>query len=75
MNRPLDRLVPACSQLLDAAVASGEIRPDIDAYGLMRGIGNLCVGSEGDSRYDAGRMVELLVAGLRLTSKQSARPC
>jgi AcrR family transcriptional regulator len=61
----LDRLVPVCAQLLDAAAAAGEIRPGIDAYGLMRGIGNLCVGTDGDSRYDARRMVELLIAGLR----------
>jgi AcrR family transcriptional regulator len=61
----LDRLVPVCAQLLDAAAAAGEIRPDIDAYGLLRGIGNLCAGAGGDSRYDARRMVGLLVAGLR----------
>ncbi|MFD9407451.1 TetR/AcrR family transcriptional regulator [Streptomyces sp. NPDC059989] len=63
----LDRLLPVCTQLLDAAVASGEIRSDLDlsAYQLMRGVGNLCVGADGDPRYDARRMVELLVAGLR----------
>jgi AcrR family transcriptional regulator len=61
----LDRLVPVCAELLDAAVAAGEIRSDVRAYGLMRGIGNLCVGIDGDSRYDARRMVELLLAGLR----------
>ncbi len=60
----LDRLVPVCAQLLAAAAAAGEIRPDVDAYGLLRGIGNLCVGVEGDSRYDARRMVEILIAGL-----------
>jgi len=61
----LDRLMPVCAQLLDAAAAAGEIRPDIDAYGLMRGIGNLCVGADGDPRYDARRLVGLLIAGLR----------
>jgi AcrR family transcriptional regulator len=60
----LDRLVPVCAQLLDAAAAAGEIRPDVDAYGLLRAIGNLCVGSDGDSRYDARGMVGLLIAGL-----------
>ena len=60
----LDRLVPVCAQLLDAAAAAGEIRPDMDAYELMRGIGNLCAGIDGDSRYDARRMVGLLIAGL-----------
>ncbi|WTW95797.1 TetR/AcrR family transcriptional regulator [Streptomycetaceae bacterium NBC_01309] len=61
----LDRLVPVCAQLLDAAVASGEIRPDIEAYQLMRGIGNLCIGADSDPRYDARRLVALLVEGLR----------
>jgi AcrR family transcriptional regulator len=60
----LDRLVPVCAELLDAAAAAGEIGRDIDAYGLLRGIGNLCVGVDGDSRYDARRMVGLLIAGL-----------
>ncbi|MFD4870038.1 TetR/AcrR family transcriptional regulator [Streptomyces sp. NPDC058412] len=62
----LERLVPACAQLLDAATASGEIRSDIDAYQLLRGVGNLCIGAESDPRYDARRLVALLVAGLRL---------
>ncbi|MFC0505262.1 TetR/AcrR family transcriptional regulator [Micromonospora costi] len=62
----LDRLVPVCAQLLDAAATAGEIRSDIDAYALLRGIGNLCVGAGNDPRYDARRMVGLLVAGLRL---------
>ncbi|GHE85790.1 TetR family transcriptional regulator [Streptomyces spiralis] len=61
----LDRLLPVCTQLLDAAAASGEIRSDIDAYHLMRGIGNLCIGADSDPRYDARRVVALLVAGLR----------
>ncbi len=61
----LDRLVPVCAQLLDAAAAAGEIRPDLEAYELMRGVGNLCIGADSDPRYDARRLVELLVAGLR----------
>lgn len=62
----LDRLVPVCAQLLDAAVAAGEIRPDVEAYELLRGVGNLCVGASDNSRYDARRMVDLVIAGLRL---------
>ncbi|MEU9284272.1 TetR/AcrR family transcriptional regulator [Streptomyces sp. NPDC048275] len=61
----IDRLVPVCTQLLDAAAASGEIRSDLEAYELMRGVGNLCIGAENDPRYDARRLVELLIAGLR----------
>ncbi|WP_436971256.1 TetR/AcrR family transcriptional regulator [Micromonospora chersina] len=63
----LDRLVPVCDQLLAAAVAAGEIRPDLDAYGLLRGVGNLCIGAGNDPRYDARRLVRLLVAGLRVS--------
>ena len=60
----LDRLVPVCAQLLGAAADAGEIRPGTDAYGLLFGIGNLCAGAGGDSRYDARRMAGLLIAGL-----------
>jgi AcrR family transcriptional regulator len=61
----LDRLVPVCAQLLDAAADAGEIRPDVEAFGLLYGVGNLCAGVDVDSRYDARRMVKLLIAGLR----------
>ena len=61
----LDRLLPVCTRLVDAAVAAGEIRADVQAYELMRGVGNLCIGAEHDPRYDARRVAGLLVAGLR----------
>ncbi|HTK08317.1 MAG TPA: helix-turn-helix domain-containing protein [Ktedonobacteraceae bacterium] len=60
----LDRLVPVCAQLLAAAAEAGEISADIDALELMYGIGNLCVGADKDPRYNARRMVKLLIAGL-----------
>ena len=62
----IDRLLPVCAQLLDAAIAAGEIRPGLDAYELLRGVGNLCIGADSDPRYNARRMVELVIAGLRL---------
>jgi AcrR family transcriptional regulator len=61
----LDRLVPVCAQLLDAAADSGEIRSDIKAYELMRGVGSLCASGRGDPDYDARRLAGLLVDGLR----------
>ncbi|MFJ8472793.1 TetR/AcrR family transcriptional regulator [Kitasatospora sp. NPDC094011] len=61
----LDRLLPVCAELLAAAAAAGEIRPGVDAYPLLRGVGNLCIGADSDPRYDARRLVGLLVAGLR----------
>lgn len=61
----LDRLVPVCAQLLDAAVDADEIRPGTHAYELMRGIGNLCIGRDSDPRYDPRRLVDLLLKGLQ----------
>ena len=61
----LDRLVPVCAELLDAAARAGEIRTDIEALELMRGVGNLCIGADKDPGYDARRLVALLLAGLR----------
>jgi len=63
----LDRLMPVCAQLLDAAAAAGEIRPGMEAYALLRGVGNLCVGADSDPRYDARRLIGLLIAGLLRT--------
>jgi len=62
----LDRLVPVCAQLLDAAAGAGEIEPDTDAFGLLYAVGNLCAGVDSDSRYDARHMVKVLICGLRL---------
>jgi AcrR family transcriptional regulator len=60
----VDRLVPVCAELLDAAVHAGEIRPGMDALQLMHAVGNLCIGADHDPHYDARSMVELLIAGL-----------
>ncbi|MDX6280432.1 MAG: hypothetical protein QOH03_1503 [Kribbellaceae bacterium] len=62
----IDRLVPVLAQLLDAA--ADEIRPDLEAFELMFAVGNLCAGADYDTtRYDARRMVDVLVAGLRVS--------
>lgn len=62
----LERLLPVGTQLLDGAVAAGEIRGGVDAYAFLRAIGNLCMGGGGDPRYDARQLVGLLLAGLRV---------
>jgi AcrR family transcriptional regulator len=62
----LDRLVPVCAQLLDAAATAGEILPDMDAFELMRGVGSLCAGADNNPHYDPRRMAAVLIAGLRL---------
>ncbi len=61
----LDRLLPVCAQLLDAAVEADEIRPGTKPYELMRGIGNLCIGRDNDPRYDPRRLIALLLQGLQ----------
>ncbi|WP_436736797.1 TetR/AcrR family transcriptional regulator [Streptomyces sp. BBFR102] len=61
----LDRLVPVCAELLDSAARAGQIGSGVQAYELMRGIGNLCAGYDDDPRYDPRRLVELLLQGLR----------
>ena len=60
----LDRLTPVATRLIEAAVAAGEIRADVEAYALMRGVGNLCIGAENDPRYDARQLVGVFIAGL-----------
>jgi AcrR family transcriptional regulator len=64
----LDRLVPVCAELLEAAAGAGEIVADVGALWLMRGVGNLCIGADTDPDYDARRLVQLIVAGLRARS-------
>ncbi len=63
----VERLVPVCAQLLEAAAAAGEARMDLDAYEVLRGVGNLCIGATDSARYNPRRVVGFLVAGLRPT--------
>lgn len=60
----LERLVPACAHLLDAAARAGEIRPDLDALALMRGVGGLCIGADHLQDYDPRRLITVLLDGL-----------
>ena len=60
----LDRLLPVCEKIITAAVEAGEIHQGVDAFELMYGAGNLCVGAGTDPRYDARRLVRLLIKGL-----------
>ena len=62
----IDRLVPVARQLVEAAAAAGEIRSDLDASELLRGVGNLCAGAGSDPSYNPRHLVELLIAGLRV---------
>lgn len=55
------RLNPALKGLLDAAIASGEMRSDVDPAELLLAAANLAHGNPDEGR----RMVKLLVDGLR----------
>ena len=61
----LERLVPVCGELLDAAAAAGEIHSGLEAVELMRGVGSLCIGADRVCGHDPRRLVEVLIAGLR----------
>ena len=60
----LDRLRPVIAALIEAADAAGQIRRDVDPFGFLYAVGNLCAGDRGNPHYDARGMVHLLVAGL-----------
>lgn len=60
-----ERLHPALRSLLDAAIAAGTARPDIDAKELLSAVASLSVSSHGESLDQSRRMVDLLIDGLR----------
>jgi AcrR family transcriptional regulator len=59
------RLLPAFRTLLDAAVAAGEIRADIDADDLLYAVANLYRHDQNADPDRVGRMIALLIDGLR----------
>ena len=59
------RLLPALRTLLDAAVAAGEVRADVEPDDLLRAVASLCMQAHGAQGDHAPRMVALLVDGLR----------
>jgi AcrR family transcriptional regulator len=70
----LDKLVPACGLLVEAAVAQRELDPKVTAYALMRAVGNLCILGPGYEREDALAMVVRLLVGCRLTTTGGPEP-
>lgn len=60
----LDRLTPACSQILEAGVAAHELRPGFPAALVLRAVGNLCVTSRFDLDNETQTMVEVFLDGL-----------
>lgn len=59
------RFEPALQSLLAAAGSAGAIRSDIEAYDLLRAVGNLSAATGEGSTQHIERMVALLIDGLR----------
>jgi AcrR family transcriptional regulator len=59
------RFAPALGSLLDAAIASGEIRAGISATDLLSAVANLCLPVTDEGVTYNQRMVALLIDGLR----------
>ena len=59
-------LTTALTQVVDRAVASGDIQMDIDPFDLLRalaGVANISAGP--DAKQGAKRLIDVLIAGLR----------
>ncbi|MFN7101354.1 MAG: TetR/AcrR family transcriptional regulator [Pseudorhizobium sp.] len=67
------RFEPALSMLLSAAADAGEVRADVAAYDLLRGIGNLAVASGEDGPAHTERMLKLLLDGLRFGATKASQ--
>jgi AcrR family transcriptional regulator len=60
------RINEALGSLLDAAVATGEIRADVDREDLLRAMSGICMATDSPGWAErTGRMVDLLLDGLR----------
>jgi hypothetical protein len=66
------RLRPALRKLLEAAVANGAVRADVDADELLTAVTSLCMSTRDGGAGRAERMVALLVDGLRYRANPPA---
>jgi AcrR family transcriptional regulator len=66
------RLRPALRNLVDAAVAAGEVRADIEPSDLLSAVASLSMQARDPDPAHARRMVALLVDGLRYGAKSPA---
>jgi len=60
----VDRLVPVCGSLLEAALGRRAESTSLDPYSVLKGIGNLCIGAGADSRYDLESLIHAYVTGV-----------
>jgi AcrR family transcriptional regulator len=68
------RLRPALRGLLETAAEAGEIRTDVDADELLSAAAGLCMSPRSAGPGHAGRMVSLLIDGLRHGARGAAVP-
>jgi hypothetical protein len=61
----MDRLGGALRTLLDAAIVVKAVRSDIDAKELFWTVATMCRGPYGEKPAYAGKMVDVLIDGLR----------
>jgi AcrR family transcriptional regulator len=62
----LDRLIAAITALLDAGVTAGSLRSDVEPHDVLLGLSGLSLAAgEPAQREQAGRLLDLLVDGLR----------
>ena len=67
----MQRFGPALGSLLDAAMASGEIRAGTSPRDLLYAVANLCLPMADDGPAYSQRMVALLIDGLRYRAETS----
>jgi AcrR family transcriptional regulator len=68
-----DRMVEALDLLLRAGVQAGTLRPDADATDVLAGLSGVSLAAgEPDQRAQAGRLLDLLVDGLRFGTTRSS---
>lgn len=68
-----DRIRGAIATLVDAAVADGSIRDDVDPEDLLRAMGGICMATDTPGWADrTGRLVDLLMDGLRYGAPNAA---
>jgi hypothetical protein len=61
-----DRLAAAVGELLDAGIAAGTVRPDVPAGDVLVGLSGVALAAgDADRREQAGRLLDLLMDGLR----------
>lgn len=66
------RFEPALALLLETAAAAGKVRGDIAPYDLLRAIANLSVTTGEEGAAHTGRMLDLVIDGLRFGAPDAA---